>query len=271
MAAAAAATRIPQAAADAGSIELAQPRSLRDFARRPVVVLAAVVILAIGAIAWRSWRHHRENLPQVARIGQTEGIAALEEGKFDHAYQLLSEAKAAVIALGGEVEAAEEIRQAADEAAIFVSLLSDPLENLLDEAAMMSPQAWADRFDTLYKGRGVIIDATITATPDTPGSNRYELDYLVFAPGQGAREQRYARIDLTGFEAITQAGHKEGDQVLFGARLAAFQYDTEAQEWLIRFEPKSGVSIKHVKALESLGWPSGSSIPDDSAGSQDQP
>ena len=64
--------------------------------------------------------------------------------------------------LGGEVEAAEEIRQAADEAAIFVSLLSDPLENLLDEAAMMSPQAWADRFDTLYKGRGVIIDATIT-------------------------------------------------------------------------------------------------------------
>ena len=35
---------------------------------------------------------------------------------------------------------------------------------------------------------------------------------------------------------------------------------------MIRFEPKSGVSIKHSKALESLGWPSGSCYPDDSRG-----
>ena len=117
----------------------------------------------------------------------------------------------------------------------------------------------------------MVIEATITATPDTAGSHRYELDYLVLAAGQGAREQRYARIDLTGFEAITLVQHKEGDHVVFGGRLAAFQYDPEAQEWMIRFEPKSGVSIKYFKALESMGWPSGSSYPDDSPEGPDQP
>ena len=228
-------------------------------------------MLAVGTLAFRSWRQRRESLPQVARIGQTEGIAALEEGKFDHAYQLLSEAKAAVDGLGGAVDGAEEIRHAAEEASIFVNLLTDSLESLLDEAARTSPQAWADKFDTMYKGRAVLIDATITATPDTAGSSRYELDYLVLAAGQGAREDRYARIDLTGFEVITLAGHKEGDQVVFGARLAAFQYDAEDKEWRIRFEPKTGVSIKHFKALESMGWPSGSSLPDDRPLELDQP
>ncbi len=260
-----------ESAASGEAVDLAQPLTISRFASRPVVVLACVALLGMGAFGWRTWRHHRQNLPQLARIGQTEGIAALEEGKFDHAHQLLSEAKAAVDGLGGAVDGAEEIRHAADEAAIFVSLLTDPLENLLDEAARIAPQAWADRFDTLYRARAVIIDATITATPDTPGSSRYELDYLVFAPGQGAREQRYARIDLTGFEAITLAGLKEGDQVVFGARLASFQYDADVKEWLIRFEPKSGVSISHFKALEALGWPGASDAATESAEGADQP
>ena len=261
--------RIPLAGTSAELSELARPRTKREIARRPIVVLACVVLLVLGAFGFRNWRHYRQNLPQVVRIGYEEGIPALEAGKFDHAHQLLSEAKAAVDALGGAVDNGEEVRHAADEALIFANLLTDSLETLLDEAARY-PQAWADRFDTKYKGRAVIIDATITATPNTAGSNRYELDYLVLGPGQGAREQRYARIDLTGFEAITLAGHKEGDQVIFGAQLAAFQYDQEAQEWRIRFEPKTGVSITHIKALQSMGWPTGEFLPEDRPEEPDQ-
>lgn len=193
------------------------PRKKRPVGSRPALVLLCVIVLALAAVAFRSWRSHRASLPQVAHLGQTEGIAVLEEGQFDHAYQLLSEARDAVDTLGDAVEGAEDIRQAAREAAIFVNLLADPLENLLDEAARTSPQAWADRFDTLYKGRAVIIDATITATPSTPGSSRYELDYLVLVPGNGSQDVRYARIDMMGFEAITQADPRVGDHVTFGA------------------------------------------------------
>ncbi len=262
--------RTPAPVADLGSSDLAPPRMARKL-NQPLVVLACVVLLAVCVVGWRSWRNRREHLPQVAQLGLTEGLAALDEGNFDHAYQLLSEAKTAVDDLKGAVEGAEKIRHGADEAAIFVSLLTDPLENLLDEAARMTPQAWADKFDTYYRGRGVIISATITATPNTPGSSRYELDYLVLAPGQGAQEHRYARIDLTGFEAVTLAGYKEGDPVNFGAKLAAFEYDAEAKEWLIRFEPKTGIAIHHYKALETLGWPTDSSIPEANAEGQDQP
>ena len=256
-----------------GTNDLAQPRTARGPGRQPLVVLTCVVVLALGTFAWRTWRQRWANLPQVARIGATEGIAALEEGNFDHANQLLSAAREAVDALGGAVEDADKIRHAADEAAIFVNLLNDSLESLLDEAARTStsPQAWADRFNTIYKGRAVVIEATITATPDTAGSHRYELDYLVLAAGHGEKKERCARIDLTGFEAITLVEHKEGDHVVFGGRLAAFQYDPEAEEWMIRFEPKSGVSIKYYKALQSMGWPSGSSFPDDSPEKPDQP
>jgi hypothetical protein len=264
-------SRAPVAETMASTGDLAPPRTAGRSGRRPILILACVALLVLSTFALQTWRHHYENLPRVARTGKTEGIAALEEGKFDHAYQLLSAAKEAVDALGGAVEDADEIRHAADEAAIFVNLLSDTLESLLEEAARTSPQAWAIRFAMMYKGRAVIIDASITSTPETSGTNRYELDYLVLAAGEGSREQRYARIDLTGIEAITLAQHKVGDHVVFGARLAAFQYDSEAKEWMIRFEPKSGVSIKHFKALETMGWPSGSWNPDDSPEGPDRP
>lgn len=231
--------------------------------RKPVAIFLAVAVLVVGTIALRAWREHRQSLPLVAELGRTEGIAALEEGKFDKAYQLLAAAKVAVDTLGGAYEDADRIRHAADEAAIFVDLLPSSLEELLEEAGRTNPQSWRTRFENLYKGRGVIIDARIIATPSGP-TRGYELDYLVLPPGEGvnfrepggARPQRYARIDLSGFEAITLAEPQVGDHVLFGARIDSFDYDGEREEWVVRLEPRSGVSIQYVKALEALGWPS---------------
>jgi hypothetical protein len=229
--------------------------------RRPLMILLTVVLLVMATISFRYWQNRRQELPQVVVIGKTEGIPALKEGKFDKAYQLLSAAKEAVDALGGAVEDADEIRHAADEASIFVDLIPDTLEHLLDEAGRTSPQAWATRFETLYKGHAIIIDSQISATPDSDGPEpkRYEIDYRVFPPGESAsfrgQNPRHARIDLSGFEAVTQAGNHVGDHVIFGARLASFRYDSDADVWLIGLEPKSGVSISYHEALETLGWP----------------
>jgi len=229
-----------------------------------------VAFLVVGTVAFRAWMSRRQDLPRVAEIGRTEGIPALEQGKFDKAYQLLSAAKEAVDSLGGAVEDADKIRHAADEAAIFVDLIPETLENLLDEAGRTTPQSWATRFDNLYKGRAVIIDARIISTPESAGSSRYGLDYLVFPPGEGSNfrdpaggRPRYARIDLTGFEAITLAQPQVGTHVVFGARLASFQYDSDAEEWVIGLDPKSGISIRYDKALETLGWPSSQALPEE--------
>ncbi|MBV8487247.1 MAG: hypothetical protein JO161_03100 [Planctomycetaceae bacterium] len=237
---------------DSGPTRLLRPH------HRPLLISAGLILVILAAVALRSWHQHRQDLPMVAATGWTEGITALEAGKLDHAHQLLSAAAEAVDALGGGVEHADEIRHAAEETALLVDLLPDTLESLLEEAARASPQSWATRFDDLYKGRAVVIDASITATPETSRRNCYELDYLVLAPGESARGQpRYARIDLSGFEAVTLARGKVGDRIVFGGRLESFQYDTQAQEWLIRLASQSGVLFTHHKALEALGWPSG--------------
>lgn len=231
---------------------------------RPVLIFGGLILLVVASFTTRTWRARRHQLPEVAAIGRIEGIPALEAGKFDKAYQLLAPARDAVDSLGGDVEGAEEIRHAADEAGILVDLLSDSLETLLEDAARTSPQDWASRFEDLYKGRSVIIDATVVSSPDSPGGGRYELDYLVLPPGEGAAG-RFARLDVSDLQTFNLARPKVGDHVVFGARLAAFQYDSERESFVIRFDPKSGVPMRYTRALESLGWPTGSALPSENA------
>jgi hypothetical protein len=248
-------------------VEAVEPRARP--ARRltwhsPQVIVAGVFLLVLSTVVLGTWRSYRRDLPQVALAGFTEGIPALKAGRFDKAYQLLSPAKDAVVALHDQVEHAGEIREAADQAAIFVNLLSDSLESLLDEAARSTPQDWSAQFDTLYKGRSVVIDATITATPETSPNHCYEIDYLVLTQGDGDPRERKAVIDLTGVEAITLAHRSKGDHVTIGACLESFQFDVDAGVWVIRLDPKSAVSVTCREALESLGWPSGAILPDES-------
>jgi hypothetical protein len=225
--------------------------------RNPLIFLGVALIVAgtIGIRAWRSWR---QELPQIAKIAATQGLPALDEGRFDTAHQLLSAGKRAVDALDGAVEDAEEIRHGADEAAIFASLVPESLEAILAEAgAYQDPAEWPSRFATLYKGRSVILDAHVTAVPDADSQGRYELDYCILQNGgDGSRPPRVGRIDLTGFRLFELTKPKEGDQVTFGARLASFTFDIERGEWLVGLVPDSGVSITHRRALKSLGWPS---------------
>jgi hypothetical protein len=239
----------------------------RPAGRRPSLnrwILIVVPFLVVMAVGWRYWQGRRQEYPLDAEKGRLEGIPALEEGNFDRAYQLLSAAKIAVNALGGDVEGADKIREAADEADIFVHLTPQSLEDMLDEAGRTDPQAWAAKFDTHYKGQSILIDSSIAAQPGTEGSAVYEIWYKVVPPGGASnfneagepRPPRIGWIDLTGFQLFEQVQPKVGDRVTFGARFLSFQYDDNKDIWVIRLEPKSGVSIQHTRALEALGWPS---------------
>ncbi len=195
--------------------------------------------------------------------GRDEGLPALDAGEFDRAYQLLSAAKAAVDALGGVGEEADKIRDAAKEAAIFVNLCPDTLEDMLDKAGRMDKDAWASRFDTLYKGRSYIFDTFVESTPEDGDTGAYEIAYVVFPPGEAsrfgdgglARPDRFARIDLAGFELLEQAGKPRDAKVTFGAKLQSIAYDDKQGHWVVRLEPKSGVFITHYRALQAIGWP----------------
>jgi hypothetical protein len=249
---------------DAPAPAIVDVRSPRKRPSRLSVVLVVVPLLVVSTVAWRSWRQRRQEYPLIAETGKIEGIPALEEGKFDKANHLLSAAKAAVDALGGAVENADEIRNAADEAAIFVDLCPLMLEDMIDKAHR-NPNDWASTFNTHYKGRAILIESTIAAEPEPGGKSSYQIDFVILPRGGSTNfnDQRYAPpafyglIDLSGFQLFEVARPKKGTPVIFGARLASFEYDPQNDVWLIGLEPASGVSIIHHRALEALGWHQG--------------
>jgi len=245
-------------------IEIRRP----NRSRRPLLIFLSVALLALATLGFRAWRSRRLELPTIYDQGRTEGLAALDAGRFDKAHQLLSAASQAVNSLGGGLEGAEEVRQAANEAAIFVDLLPEPLEVMLNEAGPLDPQGWESRFNAFYYGHSIVIDARIESIPSSNGGSGYSIDYVIFPPGEATlfREngpplaERWGRIDFSDFELFQLAQPKVGDHVIFGAKLASFALDRTTGTWVVRFKPKSGVFITHVKALESLGWPSESAF-----------
>jgi hypothetical protein len=222
-----------------------------------------LTVLLASAVGWRAWWQRRQQLPLVVDRGRIEGIPALDAGEFDRAYQLLSAAKSAVDDLGGAVQDAEEIRQAAKEAAIFVNLCPTTLEDMLAEAGRIEPEAWASKFETLYKGRAYLFDTFIESAPAEGSSEPYQVAYVVFPPGEAsrfgdgalARPDRFARIDLTGIEIFETPRLPRDAHVTFGARLQSLSYDGVQKQWLVRLEPGSGVFIQHYRALQAIGWP----------------
>jgi hypothetical protein len=202
----------------------------------------------------------------VAEKGWTEGLPALDEGRFDTARQLLFAARDAVDTLGDQSEHASDIRQAAREVAILTQLCSDGLDSLLDQAIRSEDREWATQFARLYKGRSIVVDAHLVNVRDGQGNGRYELDHVVFPPGESDRPRSKARIDLKGFALVETIKPQVGDRMLFGARLASFQFDLEGEEWVIGLEPDSGVTMVHHKALEAVGMRAG-----DDGSEDDQP
>lgn len=222
--------------------------------RNPFIFLT-VGLVVVGTVAFRVWRSRVADLPRVAEAGRVEGLAALDAGKFDRAHQLLSEAKRAVDALGDAYQGAGAIRQGADEAEIIARLAPGTLEDVLDEAARADPAAWSRRFDTLYKGRTVILDTQIVSVPDGQGNGHFELDYRIFREGEGGQPSSVGGADTTGFRLFELTRPKVGDRVTFGARLRSFRFDLARETWFAEFEPDSGVIMTHTGALEALGWP----------------
>jgi hypothetical protein len=248
---------------------LPEPQTERRKRSPHLLIFLLVPLLIIATFGWSYWKQRRQEFPLIAERGRTEGIPALEEGNFDKAYQLLSAAVTAVDGLGGAVDGAEDIRKAAAEAAIFVNQSSSSLEDMLEEAGRTSPESWASKFETLYKGRTYVFDTWITAVPGPEGATSYRIEYKVFPPGEAsnfqdakfARPERLAEVDLTGFELFESVPQQVGNRVIFGARLASFQYEGDSNRWVVRLDPKSGVFITHSQALQKIGWP-GPDLPD---------
>lgn len=228
--------------------------------RNPLLAVGLVLVI-VGAVSLKRWRQRLEELPRIAEIGRTEGFKKLDAGDFFAAKKILADAAAAVDAMGGRFEGADKIRQAAQEAAIFTDLVPQTLEDLVEEAATYRDVGgWSDHFAAIYRGRSIILETTITAIPDStkPGS-RYGDAYQILV-GRGPKPEARGRLDYAKFALFDLTEPKVGEIKLFGARLAALEFDIADNIWVITLEPDSGVFMTHPQALEAIHWPAGEPV-----------
>jgi tetratricopeptide (TPR) repeat protein len=211
---------------------------------RVALVLAGVALVVVGTVLLKWRREWRQNLPLVAESNWKEGLEALDRGEFNSAKLKLGTAASALESLGDEK--AGQVRQLAREAAILADLVGKSLEELIDDAAYKSEE-WPSTFETLYKGRSILLDSKVWASSE--GKPGFEIDYRIVGRG---RRPKVGRIDLAGLKLFEDHPPKSGDRIRFGARLASIRLGP-GDEWVVGLEPDSGVLMAHKKALEVLG------------------
>jgi len=254
----------PAPAVKPAPVVVAAPRTTwKEWAwthRNPLLAVG-LVLLVLGAISVRRWRQRLEELPRIAEIGRSEGFRKLDSGDFFAAKKILADAAAAVDAMGGRFEGADAIRQGALEAAIFTDLVPRSLEDLVEEASTYRDvSGWSAHFDSMYRGRSILFETTITAVPDPnkPGSG-YGDAYRILV-GQSSKPKAKGRVDYQGFELFELSKPKLDEIKLFGARLATLEFDLAENTWVFTLEPDSGAFITHIEALEALHWPTGEPV-----------
>ena len=223
--------------------------------KRPALVLTAVLILVAATLGLSIRRARLKEYPRWVERGRTEGIEALDRGEFDKARMILSRAREGVDSLGGEIEGADAIRQAAAEADLIANLVPKTLEDILDEAARY-PDAddWPGHFRSMYKGRSIVVDSTVRREGRAGGlaDKPADLDYRVLSRGPGG--PRVARISLQGVVLFENLNLRAGDRVVFGARLESLSPEGDGSGWVFTLEPNSAGVMTHLKALSALGF-----------------
>ncbi len=209
--------------------------------------LTLAVVLVLFALAWGLLRRagpSETSSPGTEVDGRETARQSLAEGRFHRAAE---EARAAV--QGTRTSAsrsdAEQRRllQIWREADLYARLLSVPLEELL-AAALNEPvgEQWEASWQRNGAGRTVVFDDVVRR--DRIHNARPILSCYVVETG-GVR----LRVALEDLDLFRHLPAEPPSRVLFGARLAALR--READGWVVRFEPDSGVLLTDPDALNA--------------------
>lgn len=212
------------------------------------VGLGVALIIAL-TIRGQIRQNYRDRIPEIVKKARTDGLTSLDAGRFDEAKQILNDAAAAFDYLRENTDESKEIRQAAREASILADLVGRPLDEIIDRFA--AGEAGKADFRNLDKGRSLVVEARVTATPEQGGG--YDLDFRV-PVGPGPNPARpLGKLDVKNLELLANLRPKVGETILIGVRLSDLELADGA--WWIRLDSKSGVLMTRWAALGSIGWP----------------
>jgi len=172
------------------------------------------------------------------------GKKLLGQGQFHEAGRELDEALALHQQYPGSLSGGDRKRlvQMLREAHLFLDLLSEPLEDvLLQAAAEHDDREWRAVFADRYRGKSAIFFAGVRRD----SSNDWVLDYDLFV-----RDKR-ARIDWENLQLLHHLPLDQSQRLLLGVRLASVEPEAGGT-WIIRLQPDSGVLLTDADAFASI-------------------
>jgi hypothetical protein len=244
----------PQAAEDRGSKVEDQERKTNSFLVlrgglwRPLLtgvgVFALVALTSILILLPKYQDPASPYSPKSAAAHFTEGKKLLSQGRFRDARHEIMEAGIWDMKAPGSLSPADKksLKQADREAYLFSQLLTEPLEDILFQAAAeRDDREWQAVFSDRYKGKSFLI----LAESRRDASNRWVLDYDVFV------RDRRARIDWENLKLLQDLHLDQPQRLMLGARLAKVEPEPGAT-WVVRLEPDSGVLLTDAEAVATI-------------------
>jgi hypothetical protein len=126
-----------------------------------------------------------------------------------------------------------QLEQLARQADLLADLLTEPLEEILRHAAGVRDKEWQLDFDQRHRGKSVVLDTPVRRSIE----GRLELGYVVLV------DQQVAQVRVENLTLLSQFPVKDGQRLIFGARLDSMKLQDGGRGWVVRFQPESGVLI----------------------------
>ncbi len=249
----------PAAGEGEHAVRVASPPVVRAqrFGGRFRWAMTALLLLAAAA-GLAAVVHFRVASPQGARPNSlpdvvasirahvTAGRQSLREGNF----QLAADELEAAVNLRDQYVGclpATESRELSDlcrQVVLLANLLTESLEEILRRLGGQAEREQQALFSRRYAGRAVVFDAQVWR--DATG--RYHLDYSL------CDGILLARVEIQDLQLLHDLPLQDPQRLLFGARLAGIQREA-AGNWMVRFEPASGVLLTDAEAVAASSAP----------------
>ena len=235
------------------------PRSSRRAWQMPLAAALATLALAVVFFLWiwPSLKHTSTEKQLVAPAPRAEydraiaeGQHALAEGSFAFALKQFTAAVCLRDERPGLRDSDERRRlnQLYWQSNLLANQLDRPRFELLREAHKHAEEkAWQAQFELQYRGKTIIFDDVIE---ERDGKRSLRDGSVVRWREDGRQTELRASVDLSDLKLLEQLPLEQPQRWIFGARLKSFR--GEEKEWVIQFEPDSGVLLTDADAV--LAW-----------------
>jgi hypothetical protein len=143
----------------------------------------------------------------------------------------------------------QEVLQLYRQSDLLSRLSSRSVEEIVKEADLdRHDEEWKAHFNSDYKGKTVLFDDLVHFDHTPLGNGRRRPVLARYRAVAGGKEIRLALEDLTVLQALPL---ERGRRLLFGAKLSAVERGQGGQ-WVVRFDPESGVLLTDRGAAEAV-------------------